>query len=435
MTERIFQLKTKDIPEHWFNIIADIPFELPLPLDAETGQVYAFDKLSNIYSSECARIELQMGVYKDSKLISIPEEVLLEYMKYRPTPIIRAKGLEKALGYEGRIYFKREDNNPSGSHKPNTAIPQAFYAKKDGKRGLITDTGAGQWGAALAYACNLFNLQSTIFMTRKSYIDKPYRATLMKLVGGKVIPSPSDQTSIGRELLNENPDHSGSLGIGMAEAMEFVNSDKSMRLALGCMSYYAALHQTIIGLEIRKQLELIGKEPDIMIGCVGGGTNFMGTVAPFIAEKIKGRNNIEFIAVESSSIPVLTSGKYDYDFQDYSGLTPRVKMYTLGHDFIPPKIHSGGLRYHGKSPILSLLYYHKILKANAIDQKEAFEVGKIFYNSEGIIPAPETNHAIAQAIREANKAKEEGIKKDILFLFSGTGYLDLKNYQDALNLS
>lgn len=434
MDNRIYQLKTTEIPKYWFNIIADIPYELPLPLDKETGQVYALEKLSKIYSSECARIELQIGDYKKKKFISIPDNVLKEYMKYRPTPIIRAKGFEEVLGYEGRIFLKREDINPTGSHKPNTAIPQAYYGKKDNLRELITDTGAGQWGTAIAYACFLFNLKSTIFMTRKSYLDKPYRATLMKLMDGTTIPSPSDQTEIGRSLLNENPEHGGSLGIGMAEAMEFVNKREHTRLALGCMSYYASLHQTIIGLEIKKQLKMIGRTPDIMLGCVGGGTNFMGMAAPFMAEKIKGINNIEFIAVESANIPVLTTGKYEYDFQDYSGLTPKVKMYTLGHNFVPPKIHSGGLRYHGKSPILSLLYAHNVLRAASIDQKEAFEAGKLFYNAEGILPAPETNHAIAQVIKEVNKAKTDGIKKDILFLFSGTGYLDLKNYQDALNL-
>ena len=434
MDNRIFQLKTTEMPDCWYNILADIPYELPLPIDAATGKTYAFEKLSGVYSSECARIELQMDKYKSQIQIPIPEEVIYEYQKYRPTPIVRAKGFEKALNYTGRIYFKREDINPSGSHKPNTAIPQAFYAKQDALSGLITDTGAGQWGAALAYGCHLFGLKSTVFMTRKSFLDKPYRSILMKLVGGRVIASPSDQTEIGKALLKENPEHSGSLGIGMAEAMEFVKKDKSTRLALGCMSYYAALHQTVIGLEIKKQINLFDRCPETMIGCVGGGTNFMGMAAPLLAEKIKGNNNIDFIAVEAANIPVLTSGKYEYDFQDFSGLTPRVKMYTLGHEFIPPKIHSGGLRYHGKSPILSLLYHQKALNASTITQEEAFAAGRVFFNAEGILPAPETNHAIAQTIKEVTKAKEEGLNKDILFLFSGTGYLDLKNYQDALGL-
>lgn len=375
-----------------------------------------------------------MGDYKDNPNIQIPEEILEEYKKYRPTPIFRATGLEKVLDYPGRIFFKREDLNPGGSHKPNTAIPQAFYAKEEKLKGLITDTGAGQWGTSLSYACHLFDLESIIFMTQKSFHEKPYRTTLMKLANSEVYPSPSKQTSIGQKLLKENADHPGSLGIGMTEAMDLVNRKESFRLALGCMSYYAALHQTIVGLEIKKQLELIGNMPEVMIACVGGGTNFVGSMAPFVMDKINGSKTTDFIAVEPKNIPVLTKGKYEYDYQDYLKLTPKVKMYTLGHQFIPPAIHSGGLRYHGKSPILSLLYSHKYLKAEVISQEEAFEAGKIFYETQGILPAPETNHAIAQTIKEAKKANEEGIKKDILFCFSGTGLLDLPNYKDILKL-
>jgi tryptophan synthase beta chain len=269
-------------------------------------------------------------------------------------------------------------------------------------------------------------------MTRKSYLDKPYRALLMNLAGAEVFSSPSDKTTIGRKLLEENPNHSGSLGIGMTEAMEFLDEKESARLALGCMSYYAALHQTIIGLEVRKQVEIIGDEPDVMIACVGGGTNFMGFVAPFLVDRVNGKNRIEFIAVESSNIPVLTKGTYRYDFQDFAGMTPKVKMYTLGHEFVPDPIHSGGLRYHGKSPILSLLFDHGHLKATAVGQEEAFAAGRLFFGHEGILPAPETNHAIAQTIREVHRAMAEGVKRNIYFCFSGMGYLDLKNYADTL---
>ncbi|MFO1419006.1 MAG: TrpB-like pyridoxal phosphate-dependent enzyme [Methylotetracoccus sp.] len=432
MDNRIFQLGTEDLPAEWFNILATIPYQLPFPVDPGTGKAMAYEKLAQKYSSECTKIELQIGSYGQAVTIPIPEPVLREYRMFRPTPIYRALGLEDALGYKGRIYFKREDLSPSGSHKPNTALAQAYYASQDGLAELVTDTGAGQWGAALAYSCRRYGIRCSVFMTRKSYLDKPYRAVLMNLSGGEVFPSPSDKTHIGKELLAQELNHTGSLGIGMAEAMEFVMGRRSSRLALGCMSYYAALHQTVIGLEVKKQLEFMGQNPDLMIACVGGGTNFMGFVAPFLSERIQGKNDIEFVAVESSNIPALTQGRYEYDFQDFSGLTPKVKMYTLGHEFIPPPIHSGGLRYHGKAPVLSLLFHHGHVRATAIDQEEAFAAGRFFFEHEGVLPAPETNHAIAQTIREVARAKEEGVNRTILFCFSGTGYLDLQNYKDMM---
>jgi tryptophan synthase beta chain len=427
----IYNLDTDALPSAWLNIAAQIPYELPLPIDAVTGEPPSVESLAKLYPSECARIELLVGEYKTAPRIAIPTAVLAEYAKYRPTPLYRARGLENALGYAGAIYFKREDFNPSGSHKPNTSLAQAYYGKADGLARLVTDTGAGQWGTALAYSCRRFDLDCSIFMTRKSYTDKPYRSTMMRLCGAEVFPSPSDRTKTGRDLLAEDPHHAGSLGIGMAEAVEYVNSVSNTRLALGCMSYYAALHQTVIGLEVEDQVKITGDVPDTMIGCVGGGTNFIGFVAPFIIDRINGHNNIDFVAVESASIPVLTDGEYRYDFADYAGFTPKVKMYTLGHDFVPPPIHSGGLRYHGKSPILSLLYHHGQLRATSVQQEEAFAAGRLFLEHEGILPAPETNHAIAQVIREVKRSMAEGVVRNIYFCFSGTGYLDLKSYADA----
>lgn len=432
MENRIFQLRTDDLPQEWLNIAAVVPYELPLPVDATTGKVFGYEKLAGMYSTECARIELLAGSYGHDRFIPVPPDVLDEYAKYRPTPLFRAKGFEERIGYAGKIFFKREDLNPSGSHKPNTAIPQAYYAKQDGLERLVTDTGAGQWGAALAYGCHRLKVKCQVFMTRKSYVDKPYRTILMNMVGAEVIPSPSPTTEAGRPLYEANHDHTGSLGIGMAEAMEYATNHDGTRLALGCMSYYAALHQTVIGQELHKQLEQAGEEPDLLVACVGGGTNFTGFVAPFVETKLNG-GSLELVAVESANIPVLTKGTYEYDFQDFSGLTPKVKMYTLGHEFIPPAIHSGGLRYHGKSPILSLLYHHGLIRASAIGQEEAFAAGRVFFESEGILPAPETNHAIAQTIREARQATQEGEKKTIVFCLSGTGYLDLQSYKEFLD--
>lgn len=417
------------VPDHWLNLAAQLPWPFPLPHNA-AGEVENHSSLASIYSDECVRIEMMEGEYRSDPLISIPGSILDEYSKYRPSRFQRARGLEKALDYSGQIFFKREDGNPTGSHKPNTAIAQAYYARKQGLTGLVTDTGAGQWGAALAWACHTQGLECTVFMTRNSFLSKPYRRYLMEMSGAQVFASPSEITSQGRALLAADENHRGSLGIGMGEAMEYTRTREGARLALGCMSYYAALHQTVIGQELVAQLQLGEIEPDILIGCVGGGTNFIGFVAPFAADgpAWENRKRPRLVAVESANIPVLTQGVYEYDFADAFGLTMQVKMYTLGREFLPAEIHAGGLRYHGKSPILSLLVHEGRVEAVAIDQDVAFVAGKLFFEAEGIIAAPESAHAIAQVMVEVEREKREGKTSTIVFCLSGTGYLDLQSY-------
>jgi tryptophan synthase beta chain len=427
------------VPDAWLNVAVQTPYSLPLPQDGR-GHPETVTSLARVYSEECARIEMLDGLYGREPFISVPGLVMDEYRKYRPTPLQRACGLERRLGYAGQIYFKREDGNPSGSHKPNTAIPQAFYGRAQGLRGLVTDTGAGQWGAALAWACHNQNLACTVFMTRNSYQSKPYRRYLMELCGGTVIPSPSECTEQGRTLLRADPDHQGSLGIGMSEAITYMQQTPGARLALGCMSYYAALHQSIIGQEVVEQLAAVEVEPDVLIGCVGGGTNFMGFVAPFVVRMLRqphsgAGSRPRLLAVESANIPVLTKGEYRYEHADAFGFTPQVKMYTLGRQFVPDKIHAGGLRYHGKSPILSLLVHHAVIEAAAVDQKQAFEAGRVFFEAEGILPAPESCHAIAQVLVEVEQASQEGRNPTIIFCLSGTGYLDLQGYASFFGLT
>jgi tryptophan synthase beta chain len=417
------------VPNCWLNLAAQIPWALPLPQNVE-GQTETIDNLKVIYTEECARIELLDGEYGSSPLIDVPGGVMDEYRKYRPTRFQRAHGLEKRLGYGGQIYFKREDGNPTGSHKPNTAIPQAYYARAQGLHQLVTDTGAGQWGAALAWACHNQGLDCTVFMTRNSFNSKPYRRYLMEISGAQVFASPSEVTSRGRALLEVDAQHRGSLGIGMGEALEYRRERPDSRLALGCMSYYAALHQTVIGQEMAAQAERAGVEPDILVGCVGGGTNFMGFVAPFVARGVKdsGAKRPRMVAVESANVPVLSKGRYEYEHADAFGYTPRVKMYTLGREFLPAEIHAGGLRYHGKSPILSLLVHEGVIEAAAVNQDDAFNAGRMFMEAEGILAAPESSHAIAQVAVEAEREKREGTASTIVFCLSGTGYLDLQSY-------
>jgi len=425
------------LPEAWLNLAPLLPSPLPIAQSAD-GQTVSFDGLARIYSEECARIELLDGAYGAEAWIPIPEDVAREYAKYRPTPVHRARGLEKALGYGGAIYFKREDLSPTGSHKPNTAIPQAYYARKQALQELITDTGAGQWGCALGWSCHNIGVNCTVFMTRNSYASKPYRRYLMQLAGARAIASPSPFTERGRALYEKDPEHPGSLGIGMSEAMELVAERPQARLALGCMSYYAALHQTVIGVELAGQLQENRIEPDLVIGCVGGGTNFTGFISPFAAARFgegpwRGRIP-RMLAVESDRIPVLTEGEYRYEFADAFGLTPRVKMYTLGREFLPERMHAGGLRYHGKSPLLSYLFHHGVVEAASVSAREAFRAGRLFFESEGILAAPESCHAIAQVIREAERLQESGHAATIAFCLSGTGYLDLQGYADTFDL-
>lgn len=423
------------IPDHWLNLAAHLSWPLPLPRNAN-GAAETTETLMRMYSEECARIEMLEGQYQRDRFISIPGTVMDQYAKYRPSSLRRAAGLEKRLDYEGKIFFKREDGNPTGSHKPNTAIAQAYYAQHEGLTGLVTDTGAGQWGAALAWACHSFGLECTVFMTRNSFTTKPYRRYLMQMSGARVFASPSEMTSQGRALLEIDQNHRGSLGIGMGEAMEFMRTQPNTRLALGCMSYYAAMHQTVIGQELATQLDLAEVSPDILIGCVGGGTNFVGFVAPFATDTLppafSGSKRPRLVAVESANIPVLTSGVYDYEFADAFGLTTQVKMYTLGRDFLPAEIHAGGLRYHGKSPILSLLVHKGRVEAVAVEQEEAFSAAKLFFEAEGILAAPESAHAIAQVIREVARDKQAGKKSTMVFCLSGTGYLDLESYSSSL---
>jgi tryptophan synthase beta chain len=427
-------LRDEELPEVWLNLAAVVRAEYPLPVEGEAMTPLTAAQLSTRYSDECARIEMLEGRYGTDLHITVPGEVMDQYRKFRCTPLFRARGMEQALDYTGRIFYKREDMNPTGSHKPNTAIPQVLYAKEQGLRGLVTDTGAGQWGAAMAWACRNYGLECIVFMTRNSFIAKPYRRYLMELAGAVVHSSPSEMTAQGRALLAEDPDHQGSLGIGMGEALETVFRGNGIRLALGCMSYYAALHQTVVGLELERQMALAGVEPDVLVACVGGGTNLFGFMAPYLHRKLQNGPGPTMIAAESANVPSLTKGEYRYDYADAFKLTPQIKMYTLGHQFVPPKIHSGGLRYHGKSPILSLMVKKGLVSATAIEQERAFESGGLFYAWEGVLPAPESAHAVAATIAAVEAAKAEGRKKDIVFLLSGTGYLDLKGYADIFGL-
>jgi tryptophan synthase beta chain len=359
--------------------------------------------------------------------IDIPEQVLEKYLIWRPTPLHRAYSLEKFLGTPARIYFKNESVSPPGSHKPNTAMAQAYYNKVFGIKRLATETGAGQWGSALAFACNQFGLECKVYMVRVSYNQKPYRRILMETWGAKCVPSPSPDTNAGRKFLEQNPEHPGSLGISISEAIEDAVTTKDTRYSLGSVLNHVLLHQTIIGLEAHKQLAMIGEYPDIVIGCAGGGSNFSGCALPFVRDKIHGKE-LKIIAAEPTSCPTMTKGPYVYDFGDTAETTPLIAMHSLGHGFIPAPIHAGGLRYHGMAPILSRLVVDGIIEARAYPQLETFAAGMTFARTEGFVPAPETNHAIACVLEEARKAKEEGKEKVILFNWSGHGIMDLAAY-------
>jgi len=360
--------------------------------------------------------------------IEIPEEVISAYKLWRPTPLVRAFALEHYLRTPARIYYKNESVSPPGSHKPNTAVAQAYYNKKEGVKRLTTETGAGQWGSALAFVCNLFGLDCTIYMVRVSYEQKPYRKSLMQAWGAQVFPSPTDRTEAGRKIRSQDPDSPGSLGIAISEAVEDAATHEEAKYSLGSVLNHVLLHQTIVGLEVKKQLELLGERPDVMIGCVGGGSNFAGFFLPFVPDKLKDGLQIRFVAVEPTSCPTLTKGLYAYDFGDTVGLTPLLKMFTLGHNFVPPRIHAGGLRYHGDAPILCLLAKNKVVEAVAYPQNAVFEAAVTFARTEGIIPAPETAHAIKAVIDEALKCREEGRENCIVFNFSGHGHFDMSAY-------
>ncbi|MGD0056627.1 MAG: TrpB-like pyridoxal phosphate-dependent enzyme [Methanomassiliicoccales archaeon] len=418
------QLGIEDIPRKWYNIAYDLPEPLPPPLNPQTKEPITAEDLKAIFPMGLIQQEVSTEQY-----IDIPEEVRDALMLIgRPSPLQRAKRLEAALKTPAKIFFKREDLSPAGSHKPNTAIAQAYFNMKEGTENLTTETGAGQWGSALALACSIFNLTCTVFMVRISYDQKPYRRYVMETYGARVFPSPSNETEFGKKLLAERPDHPGSLGIAISEAIATAVSMKNTKYSLGSVANHVMLHQTVIGQEVVKQMEMLDLTPDYMIGCVGGGSNFAGFSFPMVGKKLRGKLDTEFIAVEPRSVPSLTRGKYEYDFGDTAGMTPLFKMYTLGHDFIPSPIHAGGLRYHGMAPTVSLLAKLGAIKSVAYDQKDTFSAGVMFAKSEGIIPAPESNHAIKAAIDLALEAKKKKEEKIIVFNLSGHGLLDMSGY-------
>jgi tryptophan synthase beta chain len=378
-------------------------------------------------------MELIMQEVSMDRFIDIPKELIEVYRLWRPTPLVRADRLEKLLGTPAKIYYKNESVSPPGSHKPNTAVAQAYFNKMEGNTRLTTETGAGQWGSALAFATNLFGLDLTVYMVKVSYNQKPYRKTMMRTWGAEVFPSPTDKTDAGKAILAKDPDSPGSLGIAISEAVEdAVKSGGKTKYSLGSVLNHVILHQTVVGLETKKQLEIAGDSPDILIGCVGGGSNFAGFSFPFVPDKLKGQD-MRIIAVEPEACPTITKGPFAYDYGDTAKTAPIAKMFTLGHDFIPAGIHAGGLRYHGMAPQVSLLANENVIEAVAIPQTSAFEAGIMFAKTEGIIPAPETTHAISVAVDEAMKCKESGEKKVIVFNFSGHGHLDLAAFEDYLD--
>ena len=425
-TERI-DLPQHELPCKWYNIAPDLPRPLDPPLHPGTGQPLTAQDLAPIFPMALLQQEMS-----NEPFVDIPDDVREVYKYYRPTPVFRARNLEKALDTPAHIYYKYEGASPAGSHKPNTAIAQAFYNKQEGITRLSTETGAGQWGCALAMACSIFDLQCTVYMVRISFEQKPYRRVMMETWGAECFPSPSERTATGRKVLTEHPDTSGSLGIAISEAMEDCLHHDDTHYALGSVLNHVMLHQTVIGEEALKQMELAGEYPDIIIGCHGGGSNFAGMSFPFAGRKLRERLNTRIIAAEPQASPTLTRGPYTYDFGDLSGMTPLMRMYTLGHGFIPAPIHAGGLRYHGAAPLVSLLLNTGVIEAQAFHQVECYEAALLFARTERWIPAPETSHAIRCAIVEAEKCKLSGEKKVILFNFSGHGLLDLSGYDRFL---
>ena len=422
-------LTPDEMPRKWYNILPDLPEPLAPPLNPGTKKPINPSDLEVIFPKGLIAQEMASESY-----IDIPEEVLQAYMMAnRPSPLQRAIHLEKELKTPAKIYFKREDLSPAGSHKTNTSLAQAYYNMKEGVEKISTETGAGQWGTALALACRHFGLGCQVFMVRASYDQKPYRREMMRVYGASVTPSPSNVTEFGRKMLAQDPKHPGSLGIAISEAMSIAVADGKTKYSLGSVLNHVMLHQTIIGEETQLQFKKLDEVPDVMIGCVGGGSNFAGFTFPAIGEKKKKKTKTEFLAVEPKVVPSLTEGKFEYDFGDTAGMTPLLLMYTLGHDFVPSPIHAGGLRYHGAAPTVSQLVNKKVVKAVSYEQKEVFDAGMMFARTEGIIPAPETNHAIKAAIDLAVEAKRKNEKKIIAFNFSGHGLLDLGGYQQYLD--
>lgn len=420
-------LKDCDIPKQWYNIVADMPNK-PAPYYSPlTGKIATPDELSAIFP-----MDLIMQEVSTERWIDIPEEVREMYTQWRPSPLYRAKNLEKKLGTTARIYYKYEGVNSTGSHKLNTAVPQAYYNKISGIKRLSTETGAGQWGSALSLACNYFGMECTVYMVKVSYQQKPYRRSLIQTFGAKVIPSPSNLTNSGRAILAKDPESTGSLGIAISEAVEDAATHDDTNYSLGSVLNHVGMHQTIIGLEAKKQLEIIDEYPDVVIACCGGGSNFSGMAFPFLMDKFNGKN-VRAIAVEPVACPTLTKGVFAFDYGDTAQMAPIVRMYTLGHDFVPEGIHAGGLRYHGVSAIVSQLLHDGFIEALAYGQKAVFDAAVMFARAEGIVPAPESSHAIRAAIDEALKAKEAGEEKVILFNLSGHGYFDMSAYDYYLS--
>ncbi len=422
--QKKYVLPESEIPTSWYNIQADLPEPLPPVIHPGTLQPIGPDDLAPLFPMALIAQEVSQERY-----IDIPEPVLDIYRMWRPTPLIRATRLEKALGTPAHIYYKYEGASPAGSHKPNTAVAQAFYNKAEGINALTTETGAGQWGSALSMACNWFDIECEVYMVKISYQHKPYRRSLMQTFGASVTASPSDTTNAGRAILEQDPDSPGSLGIAISEAVEVAaTSGGAKKYSLGSVLNHVMLHQTVVGEEVVKQMEMADEYPDVMIGCVGGGSNFAGFVLPFVRENLVNGKNTRFVAVEPTATPSLTKGQYVYDFGDTGQMTPLIKMYTLGHSFIPAPIHAGGLRYHGMAPIVCHLYDLGLIEAVAVPQNPVFEAAVLFAQAEGIIPAPETAHAVRTAIDEALLCKESGEEKVIVFNLSGHGHFDMASY-------
>ncbi|HVM20297.1 MAG TPA: TrpB-like pyridoxal phosphate-dependent enzyme [Egibacteraceae bacterium] len=417
-------LDESEMPTRWYNVIPDLPEPPPPVLHPGTHEPVGPDDLAPLFP-----MALIMQEVSTDRFIDIPQEVLDVYRIWRPAPLYRAHRLEKALGTPAKIYYKYEGTSPAGSHKPNTAVPQAFYNAAEGTRRLTTETGAGQWGSALAFACAQYGLECEVWQVAASYRQKPYRRSMMEVWGAKVHSSPSEITEFGRAILKDAPDHNGSLGIAISEAVEMAAQADDTKYALGSVLNHVLLHQTIIGEEALLQLAKVGDTPDVIVGCTGGGSNFGGLSFPFLREKMAGNNDVTIRCVEPAACPSLTKGEYRYDFGDTAGMTPLVKMHTLGHDFIPEAIHAGGLRYHGMSPLLSHIYELGLVEAEAIGQLECFEAGVQFARTEGIVPAPEPTHAIAAAIREAKECAETGESKVILTAMCGHGHFDMAAYE------
>ena len=423
-----FLLQEKEIPEAWYNVVAEMPNKPRPMLNPATKQPLTAEDLFPLFSEEASRQEMNTA----DTWIEIPEEVRDMYKIWRPTPLVRARGLEKALDTPAHIYFKNESVSPVGSHKLNSAVPQAYYCKQQGVTNITTETGAGQWGAALSLAAKHFGLELAVYMVKVSYHQKPYRRSIMETYGAEVIASPSMSTKAGRKIITDNPNYQGSLGTAISEAVELAMSTPNCKYVLGSVLNHVALHQTVIGLEAEKQMAMAGEYPDIVIGCFGGGSNFSGISFPFMRYNFSGERNTRFIAAEPESCPKLTRGVFQYDFGDEAGYTPLIPMLTLGHNFAPANIHAGGLRYHGAGSVVSQLKEDNLMEAVDIPQLETFAAATMFARSEGIIPAPESSHAIAAAIREAKKAKEAGESKVILFNLSGHGLIDMSAYDQYI---